>query len=140
MIRTYSELVKLPTFVERYNYLRLGGKVGEDTFGFDRYLNQMFYSSHEWKTLRREIIVRDHGQDLAMEGFEIPNGVRVYVHHMNPIRPGDILYDREYLMNPEYLITTTKRTHDAIHYGDESQLFDPTPVERFKNDMAPWRI
>lgn len=135
-IRTYSELIKLPTFEERYRYLRLNGRVGEQTFGFDRYLNQMFYKTDEWLALRDEIIVRDNGCDLGIAGREIHG--RILVHHMNPISVDDILNRSEYLMNPEYLICTVKSTHDAIHYGNESSLII-VPPERSKNDTCPWR-
>lgn len=136
MIKTYSELMSLPTFEERYRYLRIGGKVGEDTFGFDRYLNQIFYKSDEWKSVRNEIIVRDCGCDLGMSDREIFG--RIYIHHMNPITKEDILSRSDYLLNPEYLICTSKLTHDAIHYGDESLLIT-APVERRKNDTCPWK-
>lgn len=136
MIRTYSELITLPTFEERYRYLRLGGKVGDETFGFDRYLNQIFYKTEEWLRLRDYVIIRDNGCDLGIEGREIHG--RILVHHMNPITKDDILRRSEYLLNPEYLICTVKRTHDAIHYGDDSLLFKE-PVMRTKNDTCPWR-
>lgn len=136
IIRTYSELVTLPTFEERYRYLRLGGRVGEDTFGFDRYLNQAFYKSDEWLTIRNYIIVRDNGCDLGIEGREIHG--RILIHHMNPISVDDILARSDYLLNPEYLICTVKRTHDAIHYGDESSLLT-IPKERTRNDTCPWK-
>lgn len=135
-IRTYSELITIPTFEERYDYLRLGGKVGEETFGFDRYINQSFYKSDEWLSIRDRIITRDNGCDLGMEGHEIHG--RILVHHMNPITKDDILQRSEYLLNPEYLITTIKNTHDAIHYGDRSLLIT-SPVERSRNDTCPWR-
>ena len=137
--RTYSELIRLPSFIERYNYLRLGDRVGEDTFGFDRYLNQKFYRSKEWKDIRNYVITRDMGCDLAMQDREIPAGLKVFVHHMNPIRPNDIRFTTDYLSNPEYLITTTKRTHDAIHYGDTDLLYEDEPVIRRPNDTCPWR-
>lgn len=136
-IKTYSELIKLPTFIERYRYLRLGGRVGEDTFGFDRYLNQIFYKSDEWRALRNKIIVRDNGCDLGIEGREIQG--RIIIHHMNPISVDDILNRSEYLLNPEYLIATVKNTHDAIHYGDENLLIT-VPMERSKNDTCPWKL
>lgn len=136
MIRTYSELITLPTFEERYRYLRLGGRVGEDTFGFDRYLNQLFYQTEEWRSVRDYVIVRDGGCDLAIEGREIRD--RILVHHMNPITKEDILQKTKYLLAPEYLICTIKNTHDAIHYGDESLLSLP-PIERTRNDTCPWR-
>lgn len=137
-IKTYSELITLPTFEERYLYLRLGGKVGEDTFGFDRYLNQIFYRSEEWKAIRRQVIIRDNGCDLGCEDREIPNGVKILIHHMNPITKKDILDRSDFLLNPEYLITTIKHTHDAIHYGDDSSIFTPV-IERSKNDTCPWK-
>lgn len=136
IIRTYSELITLPTFEERYRYLRLGGRVGEETFGFDRYLNQIFYKSDEWRSIRDYVIIRDNGCDLAMEDREIHG--RIIVHHMNPIYQEDLLRRSKYLLDPEYLISTIKNTHDAIHYGDESLLI-LTPPERTKNDTCPWR-
>lgn len=135
-IRTYSDLITLPTFKERYEYLRLDGIVGEETFGFDRYINQIFYKSKEWLEVRDHVIIRDNGCDLGIEGHEIHN--RILIHHMNPIRKEDILNRSDILLNPEYLITTTKRTHDAIHYGDKNILLD-TPIERIKNDTCPWK-
>lgn len=135
-IRTYSELIKIPTFKDRFEYLRLDGKVGEETFGFDRYLNQIFYKSQEWKAARDFVIIRDQGCDLAMEGHEIFE--RILVHHMNPIRIEDIVNRSKYLLDPEYLICTIKNTHDAIHYGDGSLLITG-PIERTKNDTCPWR-
>lgn len=135
-IRTYSELIKLSTFEERYKYLRLGGRVGEDTFGFDRYLNQMFYKSDEWKTIRDRVIIRDNGCDLGIEDREIRG--RIIVHHMNPISKEDILKRSIYLLDPEYLICTIKNTHDAIHFGDESLLYT-NPIERSRNDTCPWK-
>lgn len=137
MIRTYSELITLPTFEERYEYLRLGGKVGEETFGFDRYLNQIFYKTKEWLEVRDYVIIRDNACDLGIPGREISG--RILVHHMNPISQEDILRRSEYLLNPEYLISTIKLTHDAIHYGDDSLLLKG-PVERSKNDTCPWRL
>lgn len=137
-IRTYSELIQIPTFIERYEYLRLGGRVGEETFGFDRYLNQLFYKTKEWQNLRNDIITRDLGCDLAMPGREIPEGVKILIHHMNPITVDDILNRSDFLLNPEYLICTLKNTHDAIHYGD-SELLYKDPIVRSKNDTCPWR-
>lgn len=136
IIRTYSELITLPTFEERFRYLKLGGKVGEDTFGFDRYLNQVFYRSAKWKEIRDYVIIRDNGCDLGMEGHEIHQ--RILVHHMNPITKEDILRESEFLLDPEYMICTIKNTHDAIHYGDESLLIT-APIERRKNDTCPWK-
>lgn len=134
--RIYSELITLPTFEERYRYLQLKGSVGEETFGFDRYINQKFYNSQEWKSIRDYIIVRDQGCDLGIEGYEIHG--RIYIHHMNPVLLKDMMYRTEYLTNPEYLITTTHSTHNAIHYGDENLLIK-TPIARSKNDTCPWR-
>ena len=139
IIRTYSELIRIPTYIERYEYLRLGGKVGEETFGFDRYLNQAFYKDDDWLEVRDYVIARDCGCDLAMEDYEIPEGYRIMVHHMNPITTKDIIHRTKYLLDPEYLITTFKRTHDAIHYGDSSLLLFNVPIERTKNDTCPWR-
>lgn len=136
MIRTYSELSRLSTFEERFQYLKLGGSVGESTFGFDRYLNQVFYNSNMWKRVRDEVIFRDKGCDLGTEGHEIYG--RVTIHHMNPITVQDIENESKFLMDPEYLITTIHSTHNAIHYGDESLLMTG-PVERTKNDTCPWR-
>ena len=136
IIRTYSELSQLVTFEERYNYLQLNGKVCEETFGFDRWLNQTFYKSKEWKQVRNHVIVRDNGCDLGIEGYEIYG--RIYIHHMNPISVEDIRCSTDYLLNPEYLISTTHQTHNAIHYGDENLLVTPID-ERKKNDTCPWR-
>lgn len=138
IIRTYSELIKLQTFEERYEYLRLSGRVGEETFGFDRYLNQMLYNSPEWRNLRHYIITRDNGCDLAMPGRDIAEGVKILIHHMNPITVDDILNRSDFVFNPEYLICTIKNTHDAIHYGD-SELLYKDPIVRSKNDTCPWR-
>lgn len=136
-MRTYTELMSLPTFEERYRYLKLGGKVGEDTFGFDRWLNQVFYRTPEWRSMRQEIIVRDFGCDLAIGDREVMG--LIIVHHMNPIRSKDILGRTDLLLNPEFLITTSDMTHKAIHYGDESLLIPSTIVERRPNDTCPWR-
>lgn len=136
IIRTYSELITLPTFEERYRYLKLGGRVGEETFGFDRYLNQLFYKDPEWKAIRDKVIIRDGGCDLGMPDREIQT--RILVHHMNPITKEDILRRSDFLLNPEYLICTMKGTHDGIHYGDESKLLI-APPERTINDTCPWR-
>lgn len=136
MIRTYSELITLPTFEERYRYLRIGGKVGKETFGFNRYLNQVFYSSEEWKRIRRQVIIRDFGCDLGVEGFDIHG--RIIVHHMNPITKDDIICRSKFLLDPEYLICTSHNTHEAITYGDES-LLALLPIERTKNDTCPWK-
>lgn len=135
MIRTYSELCKLPTFKERFNYLSLDGLVGQDTFGFERYLNQRFYRSREWKQLRNKIIVRDNGCDLGIDGREIFG--RVIIHHMNPVGVEDIENASEYLLNPEYLICVSHLTHNAIHYGDEN-IFPEEFVERSPGDTKLW--
>lgn len=135
-IRTYSELIELPTFEERFEYLRLDGRVGEETFGFDRYLNQVFYKSKEWLRVRDQVIARDNGCDLGIEGHEIYS--KILVHHMNPVSKEDILKRSEWILNPEYLICTIKNTHDAIHYGDKS-LLATAPIERRPNDTCPWR-
>lgn len=137
MIRTYTELSKLKTFEERFNYLRLDGAVGRDTFGFDRIFNQKFYRSKEWKSIRDSVIIRDNGCDLGIEGHEI-YGHRIIIHHLNPISLEDLEQRTDLLLNPEYLITTIHITHNAIHYGDENLLIR-APVERTKNDTCPWR-
>lgn len=138
MLRTYDELIRLESFEERFAYLRLQGNVGRDTFGSDRYLNQLFYRSQEWKHIRNQVIARDNGCDLGVEGYEIHKGQRILIHHMNPLRVDDILDQTEYLMDPKYLITTTFRTHNAIHYSDES-LLPILPKERTPNDTCPWK-
>lgn len=135
-IRTFSELARLKSFEERYRYLRLDGRVGEDTFGFDRYINQRFYHSKEWKSVRDYVISRDSGCDLGVPGHEIHG--RIYIHHMNPISVKDIERASEILLDPEYLVCVTHSTHNAIHYGDEAQL-PSNPVDRFPNDTCPWK-
>lgn len=136
-IKTYSELSQLSTFEERYEYLKLDGVVGEETFGFDRYLNQQFYQRDvEWKRVRDFVIMRDLGCDLGIEGREIHG--KIIVHHMNPITKYDLINRTKFLLDPEYLICTLKSTHDAIHYGDE-QLLMKGPVIRTTNDTCPWR-
>lgn len=136
-IKRYSELITIPTFEGRYDYLRLDGRVGEDTFGFDRYLNQVFYHSQEWKSIRDYVIARDNGCDLGMDGYEIFD--RILIHHMNPITKEDVLFRKDYILDPEFLITTVKRTHDAIHYGNRDSLLTNSIVVRTKNDTCPWR-
>ena len=136
-IRTYSELIRLPTFEERFEYLKLGGKVGKDTFGFDRIFNQKFYTSKEWKRVRDFVIIRDNGCDLAHEDHTI-YGSKIIIHHMNPISLEDIENNTDILLNPEYLITTIHNTHNAIHYGD-ANLLPKDPIERTKNDTCPWK-
>ena len=135
-IKTYSELIEIPTFLERYRYLRIGGAVGKETFGYDRYLNQILYKSDKWKRFRREIIVRDNGNDLACDGFQIFG--KILIHHINPITVEDVLHRDPRIFAPENVISTTLNTHNAIHYGDESLLMI-APVERSKNDTCPWR-
>lgn len=135
-IKTYSELMRLRTFEERYRYLRLRGSVGADTFGFDRYLNQVFYRSQKWKSIRDFVIIRDNGCDLGVEGYEIHG--KILIHHLNPITIQDIESESEFLLDPEYLICTSHNTHNAIHYGDESLLIQ-APIERTAFDTCPWR-
>lgn len=135
MTKQYSELRALLTFEDRYEYLRLGGSVGQPTFGFDRYLNQDFYRSREWRDARDFVIVRDSGCDLGILGYEINRDL--LVHHMNPMSSDDLIHHEEWVTNPEFLITTTKTTHNAIHYGDQSLLRKPF-VERTRNDTKLW--
>lgn len=135
-IKCYSELIALPTFIERFRYLKINGAVAEETFGYDRYLNQILYHSPEWRRFRNEIIVRDNGRDLGCEGFELYG--KILVHHMNPITIDDVLKRRPCIFDPENVISTCLTTHNAIHYGDESLLMIE-PIERTKNDTCPWR-
>lgn len=135
-IRTYSELLKFNTINDRYEYLRLDGIVGMDTFGFDRYMNQMFYKSREWRHIRNFVMSRDNGCDLGLEGYDIRG--KIIIHHMNPITVTDIKDATDFLLNPEYLISTTITTHNAIHYGDSS-LICKGPAERTLNDTCPWK-
>jgi len=136
MIRTYSELIKFQSYEDRFKYLKLDGAVGKETFGFDRYLNQIFYRSQKWKRIRDTVIIRDNGYDLGVEGYEIYG--RIIIHHMNPITVEDIERESDYLLDPEFLISTVHKTHNAIHYGDES-LLTTAPVERTKYDTCPWK-
>lgn len=136
-IRTFKELSRLTTFEERFEYLKLEGQVGRDTFGFDRIFNQRFYRSKEWKACRDFVIVRDQGCDLGIEGHEI-RGQRIIIHHLNPISLNDIENSTDYLLNPDYLITTIHNTHNAIHYGDVNLLVT-APIERSRNDTCPWK-
>lgn len=136
-IKTYSELITLPTFEERFRYLQLDGTVGKSTFGFDRYLNQKFYTSKEWKKIRNEIILRDNGLDLGIEDHPIVG--KIYIHHMNPIMAKDIVDQTRYLLDPEFLICVSHITHNAIHYGDENLLPRPL-IERRPNDTCPWKV
>ncbi len=133
--KTYSELSRLRTITERFDYLVLRGHVGKQTFGYDRWLNQEFYQSREWRQAREQVIVRDLGCDLGIEGYEIYEGL--LVHHMNPISPDDLVLGAPIVLDPEYLITTSKRTHNAIHYGDRT-LLPRVPVERKFGDTRLW--
>lgn len=135
-IKTYSELITIPTFIERFRYLKIGGQVGKETFGYDRYLNQMLYRSDDWKRFRREIIMRDNGCDLACDGYEIVTPI--IVHHINPITVEDVLRRNPIIFDPENVVSTWLRTHNAIHYGDESLLHTDL-VERLPNDTCPWK-
>lgn len=135
-IKTYSEVIELPTFLERFDYLKLGGRVGEETFGSDRYLNQILYRSTEWRNFRRDMIIRDNGMDLACEGFEI--GGKILLHHINPLTEKDIIRLDPKIFDPENVICVSMMTHNAIHYGDESLLVTE-PVIRKPNDTCPWK-
>lgn len=134
--RCYSELLFLPSFQERFEYLKLDGKVGKDTFGFDRYLNQVFYKTAEWVSVRDRVIIRDNGCDLGVEGYNIFG--KVLVHHLNPITQEDILYKRSWILDPEFLICVSHKTHNAIHYGN-ADLLVSLPIERRPNDTCPWK-
>lgn len=136
MIRTFTELNRLRTFEERYRYLRLSGAVGQSTFGYDRYLNQMLYTSKRWLRTRDEIIIRDQGCDLGDPDHEIRG--KVIIHHMNPVSIEDIELGHDRVFNPEFLICTSSNTHNAIHFGDES-LLPQEPIVRSRNDTCPWR-
>lgn len=135
--KTYTELSKLKTFEERFDYLMLSGRVGIETFGYDRYLNQILYSSQRWKSLRDKIIIRDNGSDLGIEGYQIYG--RVIIHHINPLTIDDVLEESPDVFNPEYLICTSHKTHNAIHYGDENYKRSLQVIERRPNDTIPWR-
>lgn len=136
-IKTYSELITLPTFIERFEYLKIGGAVGRETFGYDRYLNQILYNSSDWRRFRRGIIIRDNGMDLACDGFEIFG--KIIVHHIDPITVEDVLNRHPKIFDPENVISTSLDTHNAIHYGDEDLLMYET-VERRPNDTCPWKL
>jgi len=140
-MRTYSELIRIPTFEERFEYLRLDGAVGEETFGFDRYLNQVFYNSSAWKEIRRQVILRDSDYLGALDlGHpDHPISGRILVHHMNPVAVKDILDRKDYILDPEFLISTCRDTHNAIHYGDARLLQVNTLITRAPNDTCPWR-
>lgn len=135
MTRTYLEMVRFDTFEERFEYLKLGGGVGRSTFGFDRYINQQFYASREWKDIRNHVILRDNGCDLGVEGYEIHDSP--LIHHINPMVPEDIIHGETWILDPEFLITTTHNTHNAIHYGGES-LIPKVVAERVPNDTKLW--
>lgn len=135
-IKTYSELIMIPTFEERFEYLKIGGRIGEQTFGSDRYYNQRFYRSAEWKRVRNEVILRDNGCDLGCPDRPIPG--KIIIHHLNPIIIDDIDLGSEYLLNPDYLICVSHNTHNALHYGDKS-LLPKDPVERRPYDTCPWK-
>lgn len=136
-MKTYTDLVKMDSFEERFRYLKLNGQVGKETFGFDRYVNQIFYRSPEWKSVRDFVIVRDKGCDLGSPDHEIHG--RILIHHMNPISLEDIVTRSDLLLNPEYLISVSHLTHNAIHYGDES-LLPQDPIERKPFDTCPWKL
>ena len=136
IIKTYSELITIPSFLDRYRYLRIGGSVGHETFGFDRYLNQILYQSAEWKRFRRDIILRDNGCDLGCDGFDIYG--KILIHHIDPITIEDVLKRDPKIFDPENVISTSLNTHNAIHYGDESLLMTE-PIERTLYDTCPWR-
>lgn len=136
ILRTYRELRRFSTILDRFDYLKLGGQVGSSTFGFDRYLNQTFYKSREWQQARNKVIMRDGGCDLGVDGYEIRHGL--IVHHMNPITLDDILSRKDEIFDPEFLICVSDRTHRAIHYGD-AELLPRDPVERKPGDTCPWR-
>ena len=136
-IKTYSELITLPTFLERYRYLKIGGAVGRETFGRDRYLNQILYQSDEWRNFRIPIIIRDNGNDLGCDGYEIHGSI--LIHHINPITVEDVLRRDPKVFDPENVISTVLNTHNVIHYGDETLLVTG-PITRTKNDTCPWRL
>lgn len=137
MMRTYGELIKIEKFLDRYEYLKLNGSVGAETFGFDRWLNQIFYRSPEWKHIREEVIIRDDGCDLGIR--DRPIGGRIYVHHMNPIDVKSIIERKSILLNPDFLICCSHNTHEAIHYGNSDILLPDKFVERKPNDTIPWK-
>lgn len=138
MNKTYSELIKLPTFEERFKYLKISGIIGEETFGSNRYLNQAFYSSYEWKRFRREVIIRDNGMDLGVDGYDI-HGI-IIIHHINPISIEDIAnINLDVLMNFDNVISTSERTHKAIHYSDDKIVLRTEPIVRKPNDTCLWK-
>lgn len=135
--KTYTELIKFTSFIERYRYLKIGGEIGKDTFGFNRWLNQILYHSREWRSFRKSIIIRDLGCDLAVEGYEIFKGI--IIHHINPISYRDLLDRNPCIFDPDNVVCVSHNTHEAIHYGDES-LLSIMPIERKQNDTIPWKI
>ena len=135
-IKTYSELITIPTYEERFEYLRCNSAVGKETFGFDRYLNQVLYNSMDWKRLRRQIIIRDNGCDLACDGYDVYG--KVLIHHLNPIIVEDVLARSRKVFDPDNLVCVSHNTHNAIHYGDVDLLVTG-PIVRTKNDTCPWR-
>lgn len=136
IVLTYSELISFPTLISRFNYLKLSGSVGAETFGYDRYLNQQLYKSYEWKHFRDEIILRDNGCDLALEPYDIKG--RIYIHHLNPLEPKDIIDRNPIIFDPENVVCVSFTTHQAIHYGDDS-LLPSDPIIRRPGDQIPWR-
>ena len=136
MIRTYTQLQKIPEFLDRFEYLRLAGVVGQETFGFDRHLNQQLYTSPRWRAVRDEVIIRDGACDLGVPGYDL--GSRIYVHHMNPISANDILQNHDFVWDPEFLICTSFNTHNAIHYGNQESL-PKLPIQRTQGDTTPWK-
>ena len=139
IIRSYEALIRIPTFIGRFEYLKLSSKIGEETFGYERYLNQVFYTSKEWRRFRNDVIVRDMGLDLGVDGYDIPDGDRIEIHHINPITPEDIEKRSSLLMDMDNVICTSSRTHKAIHYGDASLLPQDLVIRR-PNDMCPWKF
>lgn len=135
MIRTYSDLIGLDTYEARFEYLKLGGGVGQATFGFDRWINQQFYQSYEWKSVRNHVILRDNGCDLGMYGYEIHT--ELLIHHMNPMSPDDIKHGESWILDPQYLITTTQKTHNAIHYGTPNP-YPKVVINRSPGDTRLW--
>lgn len=135
IIKRYSELCHLGTFEERFNYLKIGGEIGRSTFGFDRYINQRFYTSYQWRTARRQVILRDNSCDLGIYGFDIYTDI--LIHHINPLVVDDIIHNEEWILDPEYLITTTKKTHNAIHFGDDN-LGPKVVISRSRGDTKLW--
>jgi hypothetical protein len=137
LIKTYTKLSRYNNFEDRYNYLRIGGAIGAMTFGHSRYLNQSFYTSALWRALRNDVIIRDDGCDLGVPGYQIFD--RIIVHHMNPVTEEDVVEHSDFLLNPDFLICTSRDTHNAIHFGDSS-LLPELPIERFRNDTSPWLL